>query len=313
MRRNIKSFINVLKLESICKNDMFTQEQIISFIMSVELGSFSAAARHLKKSQSVISQNIINMEIDCGQVLFDRSRRYPQLTKAGASLLPYMKAVMAQHQRLEQQVDLLEQQHIEKLTLAIDEGIPFSGVMKAIDSLSNEFPQIKIEFFGAASQDIIELVEQKRVDSGLIFCESQYPEKLDFESLGTVPFELLISAHHPLAFQTASSTDTLRLHRQLVIGSRNQLTSWFNQPHSPDIWYADNYYLLLEMTIAGLGWALLPRHIAQEAIDKGLLCYLPIEYKLQSWQANVDVIQHQSKSMEKVNRRLRQLLRNILE
>lgn len=291
---------------------MFSPEQIVSFITTVKTGSFSAAARKLKKAQSAISQHIINMEIDCGHDLFNRAGRYPQLTDAGRALLPYMNAVMAQQQRLEQQVQLLNDQEITKLTLAIDEGIPFSGVMDVINRLSQEFPQINIEFFGASSPDIIEMVEQKRVNSGLIFCESQYPKLLDFESLGTVSFELLVSPNHPLAKIKASSTDELRLHRQLVIGSRNELTSWFNQPHSPDIWYSDNYYLLLEMTIAGLGWALLPRHLAQDALTKGLLCYLPIEYELQSWQANVDLIQHQSNSMERVNRRLRQLLRNLL-
>ena len=73
---------------------MFSIEQLQAFVATVEAGSFSAAARGLSKAQSVISQHIINLEIDCNATLFERTGRYPQLTEAGKQLLPQAKAVL---------------------------------------------------------------------------------------------------------------------------------------------------------------------------------------------------------------------------
>lgn len=51
------------------------------------LGSFSAAARKLGKSQSTVSTAIANLEIDLGLNLFDRSSRKPMLTEHGRVVL----------------------------------------------------------------------------------------------------------------------------------------------------------------------------------------------------------------------------------
>jgi len=102
----------------------------------------------------------------------------------------------------------LESQEELTLTLAIDEGSPYSG---------------------------------------LVFSDNVYPEMLDFETLGTVQFEWLVSPKHVLAQIDAAQVDILKLHRQLVIGSQGSKVTWFNQAHSPDVWYADNDYVLLEL------------------------------------------------------------------
>ena len=59
-------------------------ESLEAFVQAVSLGSFSAAARKLGKSQSTVSEAIARLEIDLGLELFDRSGRQPQLTEADA-------------------------------------------------------------------------------------------------------------------------------------------------------------------------------------------------------------------------------------
>ncbi len=122
---------------------MLSIEQLYSFVTTVETGSFSAAARKLGKVQSAISQHIINLEIDTNQALFDRSSRYPTLTKAGEQLLPQAKAVIAQHQRLNLQVLALDKQDELKLTLAVDEAIPY-----------NQFTALFFDRFGIGIKDL---------------------------------------------------------------------------------------------------------------------------------------------------------------
>ncbi|MCL1138979.1 LysR family transcriptional regulator [Shewanella pneumatophori] len=291
---------------------MLTIEQLLSFVTTVETGSFSAAARKLGKVQSAISQHIINLEIDTNQTLFDRSHRYPILTHAGEQLLPQAKAVIAQHQRLNLQVQALGQKTDLKLTLAIDEGIPYDKFTALLKNLSELYPQCELELLCASSLDVIHLVDTKRASLGIVFSELTYPEAIDFESLGAVQFELLVSPNHPLAKETSSHIDVLKLHRQLLIGSKENHKGWFNTPHSPDVWHADNYYMLFELTKAGFGWALLPLHLCKNAIKNNELCKLKIDFEQLGWQANVDVIQHKSRSENEFNKQVRALMRGLL-
>ena len=65
----------------------FSLEQLQAFVVTVETGSFSGAARRLGKSQSSISAAIANLEVDLGNKLFSRDSRKPKLTAEGLRLL----------------------------------------------------------------------------------------------------------------------------------------------------------------------------------------------------------------------------------
>ncbi|MCL2913311.1 LysR family transcriptional regulator [Shewanella corallii] len=292
---------------------MYSLEQLACFVATVEHGSFSAAARALGKVQSAVSQQVINLEIDADQNLFIREGRYPVLTDAGSQLLPYAKAVLAQQRKLEQQIQLLGNQQPAKLTLALDEGIPVRKLLHVLNEISREFPGIAIEMLAATSSDIIDLVEHGRAGTGLVFSSLEYPSSLHFDSIGTVVFDVLVGREHLLASSEAVPLEQLKLHRQLVIGSRNEIGSTFNMPLSPDVWYADNYYVLNELAISGFGWAMLPRHIAIEAVNTGKLVRVPLEAENLSWHANVDLIQHASDASTLAGRRLRQLIQGMLD
>jgi DNA-binding transcriptional ArsR family regulator len=83
------------KIKSIGETDMsWSLDAIAAFSTAAELGSFSAAARRLGKSQSTISEAIANLEIDLGVSLFERSGRQPVLTQAGQQLLSHARQLL---------------------------------------------------------------------------------------------------------------------------------------------------------------------------------------------------------------------------
>ena len=291
---------------------MFSVEQLQAFITTVETGSFSAAARRLNKVQSVVSQHVINLEIDCNTTLFDRSGRYPTLTEAGEKLLPHAQAVIDQHQRLKNSALSLTDNTPTEITIALDEGISFKLIAGIISKLQDEFPNITLEFLSASSPDIIDMLKNEIALTGIVFSEITIHSYLDFECIGSIKFDLYVAKSHPLANQVCKNIDSLRLHRQLLIRSRNTQSSSFQLKLSPNVWYADNYFLLLELALQGHGWCLLPNHIANESLESGQLVKLPLEFEEMGWQANVDVVQHQRHSNLEVFKVLRQLLRNLL-
>src|SRR6478672_3296370 len=73
--------------------DALSLDQIKTFLAAAEEGSFSAAGRKLRRSQSVVSHSLANLEEQLGVRLFDRSARYPILTEAGRALLDDARAV----------------------------------------------------------------------------------------------------------------------------------------------------------------------------------------------------------------------------
>ncbi|RJX73736.1 LysR family transcriptional regulator [Vibrio sinensis] len=290
---------------------MFSFEQLEAFTATVETGSFSAAARKLNKVQSAVSQHIINLEIDCGVELFDRNGRYPKLNKNGQKLLPYAQATLKQHKRLVNNAAILFQDNQHDITLAIDEGIPVQHLTTALASVCERFPTVSFECLSASSIDIIPLVTSKRATMGIMFSEPQIDPQIDFESLGSVAFDVYVSSQHLLALNKAPHLDILLLHRQLVIRSKSHETSSFQQAYSPDVWYADSHYVLLELMINGFGWGMLPVHIAQPSIDDGTIVRVPVEFEKLTWQANIDVIQHQSLTHCPAHAFLRENLRQL--
>ncbi|MBO7927566.1 LysR family transcriptional regulator [Pseudoalteromonas sp. K222D] len=291
---------------------MFSVEQLQAFVTTVNTGSFSAAARHLCKAQSVVSQHIINLEIDCNVTLFKRTGRYPQLTDAGKKLLPQAMALLNQHQRLTNSALTLNDQTPREITVALDEGIPLRVIAQAIAEFQIKYPNVSLEFLSASSLDIIDMLKSEKPLTGIIFSELNIPSYLDYECIGSVKFDLYVAKSHPLAGQVCENMDNLRLHRQLLIRSRNTLTSSFQLKISPDTWYADNYFVLLELAIQGYGWCLLPNHVAVEALTNGELVKLALEFEDVGWLANVDILQHQRHSSLEVFKLLRKLLRNLL-
>ncbi|MEZ8100316.1 LysR family transcriptional regulator [Vibrio bivalvicida] len=291
---------------------MFSIEQLEAFVATVKAGSFSAAARQLNKVQSAISQHIMNLELDCGVDLFDRAGRYPTLTEAGKRLLPHANATLKQHKRLVESSASLFKEEESNISIAIDEGIPVENFSRALDSVSSRYPELKVEVLVASSIDIIELVADKRVTTGLIFSEIELPPNVDFESVGHIEFDLYVGQTHPLANQQSENVDQLLLHRQLLLRSKNAKVSGFQQAHSPDLWYADSYYVLLELISNGFGWGFLPTHIASVYEQSGKITKIPVRYEQLCWHANVDVIQHQAYGFKPIHQLLRSELRKLL-
>ena len=80
--------------------DAVTLDQLRVFLLVAEQGSFSAAARSLRRAQSAVSYAIGNLERVLGVLLFEREGRRPSLTEAGRSLLSETRAIHGQVEQL---------------------------------------------------------------------------------------------------------------------------------------------------------------------------------------------------------------------
>ncbi|MDT8895566.1 LysR family transcriptional regulator [Halomonas sp. I1] len=237
-------------------------DQLEILIACAERGSFSAAARHLGRAQSAISTAIAHLEADLDCQLFDRTGRMPRLTEAGESLLHEARAVIRQCQRLESRARAIGQGEEARLVLAIDEAlVEMPPVDESLEALAGHYPALQLTLLYGAQGDIAGWVEDRTADLGILLRQQGQGPLLEGIRIAHLQQALVVARHHPLAGLATPSTGDLAGHRQLLIASRSEGDAW--QPLSAQFWRLNSFYSMAELATRGLGWALVPQHIAQ--------------------------------------------------
>ncbi len=250
------------KPEPIEKTDMSnTLDALTAFSTAAELGSFSAAARYLHKSQSTVSEAIANLEIDLGVSLFDRGARNPVLTAAGEQLLRHARQVLAAHEQLTRQASLMSAGLEPQLSIVLSDTLHSLELETLLQGLETRFPELELETLVAEKEDVVDLVASGRAHLGLLSALPHYPAGIGHAALPHQgQFALFAGRHHPLARQKALLPDQLAPFRQLCL---NTLGSPAPASTHPRRWLAPSYLMLLDMTRLGFGWAELPSWMAQ--------------------------------------------------
>lgn len=238
-------------------------EHIHLFVAVAEQRSFSAVARHTRRAQSAISTAIALLEEDLGVELFERSSgRQPRLTEAGAALLEEARELLRQCERLDGKAMALMRGEEARLRLAHDEAMPYQPVVDSLEALAERYPTVEVQLASGAQGDVARKLVERRADLGLLFYHEHMPQALERRAVGSVEMVTVCAVGHPLAGETRIGRQQLARHRQLVIAPQ-QSDYPGGEQLSPTVWRADSFYVMAELLMRGLGWAWLPRHVAQ--------------------------------------------------
>ncbi len=283
----------------------FSLEQLETFLLVAETGSFSATARKLGKTQSTVSAAIANIEIDMNLPLFDRTTRKPTLTAAGQKLLIEAEAVMERCIALEAHADSLGDSNPAELTLAIE--IPYNTVMPVLRAFEAEFPFIDLTIRNPVYGDVSELVLKGEVDLGIAFAQPGYPSELNFTQLGRLVMVHITHPDHPLAEMEKVSFSDLHIHRHLAFSAHANKLPTTEYLRATKVWQAESYLALIEMVRAGLGWATLPRQLIHRELEQGDLVELQLEaYPYTDWLVGVDLLWQKRRQPAAAERWLRE-------
>ncbi|WP_297482832.1 LysR family transcriptional regulator [uncultured Photobacterium sp.] len=107
----------------------FTFEQVDAFVAVVEAGSFSAAARLLRKDKSSIHQLVSYLEIELGIELFNREKKLPRLRPEAKNIYNYSKLLLEQHKEIQSLADNLFHGIENSLTISYDVVIPHQVIV----------------------------------------------------------------------------------------------------------------------------------------------------------------------------------------
>jgi DNA-binding transcriptional LysR family regulator len=259
--------------------DGVSLDQLRAFIAAADAGSFSAAARTLRRAQSVVSQTISNLEGQMGVALFDRSHRSPQLTPEGVVLLADARMITAGVDALKARAKGMAGGLEPELSVVVDVMFPMAALTGAAKAFSLKFPRTPLRLYVEALGGAIQPVLDGRCGFGIVGTLPIIPPSLAVERLSAVVLVMVAAREHPLAAISGVIPKTeLARHVQLVLTDRSALSAGREfGVLSPNTWRFADLGAKHAFLLNGLGWGSMPLLAIQDDIASGRLTELVIE------------------------------------
>lgn len=168
--------------------------ELKSFHMVARLASITQAAKKLGLSQPTVTTQIRSLGAQYGVELFYRGGRRLPLSEEGARLLPMVQQLLQQEADIEFFLRNCGQQ---QGALRIGATAPYY-VLDLVKRFRERLPQIQVTLEIGNSQQVIEALEEYRVD---LAASSQLEQDARFTRLvlGQDPLVLAVHSSHPLA------------------------------------------------------------------------------------------------------------------
>ena len=233
-------------------------DEIRSFVAVAQSGSFSEAARQLRRAQSVISIHIAGMEAELGYRLFDRTPK-PVLTARGRELLMSARRVLVEADRLDLKARSLLQSETPALYMGIDLELEAPVILDLLRLFAKDYPSVKLQIENISGSEAKWFFTKTAMNLALVFSSDPSLESDEY-ILGHSPLSIVVAKNHPLAAIDRPTVDDLRRYRQIVVHARD--------PESPspavvntDYWEIDSGLWALGLAARGVGWAILPNFL----------------------------------------------------
>src|ERR1700728_4383072 len=259
--------------------DGVSLDQLRAFIAAVDEGSFSAAARRLRRAQSAVSELVSNLEAQIGVVLFDRSERYPKLTSAGVLLVADARSVVANVDLLKARAKGISGGLESELSVVVDVLFPIEAIAESAKEFKDRFPRTPLRLYVEALGGAYQPVLDARCSLGIVGSLPTAPDSITLERLLGLSMIMVAAREHPLALITGVIPKTeLAKHIQLVLTDRSELTVGREfGVMSPLTWRLGDLFAKHAFLLKGLGWGGMPLHAVKQDLLEGRLVKLSIE------------------------------------
>jgi DNA-binding transcriptional LysR family regulator len=251
--------------------DPITLDQLRILVAVVDEGSFSAAARKLKRVQSAVSTAMANLEHQLAIPVWDRTQRAATLTDAG-------KAVLASARRVLGEVDALRKLAAgmtvglePTVSLCLDAVFPTTALVEMCRGFAKEFPGVELRVDVQALSVVTQRVVAGTATIGVASSIATAPS-LERRALAPIRMVPVVAARHPLATKRRKlSAAELDEHVQIVLSERADAGVADQAVLSSRTWRVHDLHTKRELLRAGLGWGNLPVHLVRRDLDANRL------------------------------------------
>lgn len=238
-------------------------QKYMSFVKTVEYGSFTKAAETLNYSQSGISRMIGDLEKEWNIVLLERGKGGVKLTSDGLKLLPYAKSLVTEYENLQMQVDKLNGLQSGLIRIGVFSSVATHWLPNIIKEFQKDYPNIDYELLLGDYTEIEKWISEGRVDCGFLRLPTD-PE-LETVFLEQDMLMAVIPENHPLAdckkFPVKAFCDEPFM--LLEKGAKAEISEIFERCNlTPRVHFTTcDDYAIMSMVESGLGISVLPKLI----------------------------------------------------
>ncbi|MFF2876383.1 LysR family transcriptional regulator [Gottfriedia sp. NPDC057991] len=228
----------------------------LEYIVEVaKTGSISIAAHNLNVTQPGVSQAITNMEKELGFKIFDRLRGHGAVpTNEGKQIIKLSNEILFKFQELKEQSQKFSSLDTGKLKIGTVSGF-MPNILNALSTYKNIFPKVEVELLEKDASEILDLVQQKKLDLGLVAFPSNLVnsrENLKIDILLQSKMKVYVSKNSPLAFNKTVSPAELLKQNFVIHDSyfmRDFIQSNFHQYDPIHILFASNNTEIINQSV----------------------------------------------------------------
>ncbi len=253
---------------------------------TVETGSMSQAALQLNMTASAVSQQIAKLEQDIGLSLFNRSTRKQTLTEAGQIYYTTAKQLLATAEEAQRQLERLQNTPSGQLKLIAPIGFGGGLLSRPIKQLIEEFGEIEIDL--TLTDDPVDVIA---TGADLAICIGPLSSSnLIARHLAKWDLIMCVDHQHPLATKGCNHPDHLQSYS--YVGHNNVSRRFTQMTHLPSgasttlnapRVRVNNMQAVIQLTLDGFGYALLPEPEVRHHLRSGKLVQLMPDWHMGSY------------------------------
>jgi LysR family nitrogen assimilation transcriptional regulator len=140
-----------------------------AFVAIGELGSLTRAALFLDSNQSLLSRQLNALERECGARLFNRTGRGVELSEVGARLFPRVQSLLADAERLENDIRGESHEPSGRVTLGLLPSIGQPLIARLFAAIRQRFTAVSLKVLEGSSGQVEEWLADARVDIAILY------------------------------------------------------------------------------------------------------------------------------------------------
>lgn len=257
------------------------------------LGSFSAAARHLRLTQPAITRRMNELEQELGAPLFRRERTQTVLTPTGKRCVEIAERMVADFVALKAAAGQ-DSGVSGTVRVGVSEVIALTWVDRLIARIGERYPAVSIELDVDLSARLVKKLAARRVDIALLPGPVMLPDAVT-QSLGSYGLSWM---SHPSLMSPDRDITPSDLVDIPIIASPDDanvssvMRNWFRESgvRPRRVSYCGNLIVVASLVRKGVGVSLLPPDFFKEATLSGTMMVLPEWPKIAPLEYSVSYI-----------------------
>ncbi len=253
------------------------------FYEVAKAGNISKAAKELFISQPAISKSISKLEGSLGVSLFTRNSRGVQLTDEGKLLYNHTKAAFEALLQGEQELKRIKDFHIGHLRIGVSNTLCKYILLPYLKGFIEKYPHIKISIESQSTAHTVTMLEQQRIDLGLI-AEPSNRRPLLFTPVMEIQdvFVATKSYLNNLYLREGLDADLFQTGNILLLDKNNMTRKYIdeylneNQITPKQLLEVTTMDLLIEFAKIGMGIGCVIKDFVQKELDQGDLVLVPL-------------------------------------